>query len=158
MAPGSPPAENAGPPEPELWRPLALPGPFTSHIGEIFIRTEALPEGELIRFGFRVQPHQCNWRGTCHGGMLASFLDIALARGLMETEGFLGTSPTINMTLDFLAAAHVGEWVEARVTVLHRTRQLAFVEATLSTDTGAVLRGSGTYKRPRRVEESSIPR
>ncbi|MHA3791163.1 PaaI family thioesterase [Sphingomonas sp. YL-JM2C] len=141
--------EAMAPPAGEPWSLLPHMSTFTRHVGPFFIRHEALEPGERVRLGFRVRKHQCNPRDVCHGGMLASFLDLCLARGLMAEEGGFGSTPTINMTIDYLAAAPLGAWVESRVTALHRTRQLGFAQALVLSGGRLLVRGSGTFKRTR---------
>jgi acyl-coenzyme A thioesterase PaaI-like protein len=133
----------------ERWSTLPQMSPFTLHVGPFFIRHEALEPGERVRLGFRVEKHQCNPRDVCHGGLLASFLDLCLARGLMAEEGFFGSTPTINMTIDYLAAAPLGAWVESRITALRRTGRLGFAQALIMTGDQLLVRGSGTFRRTR---------
>ncbi|WP_336967482.1 PaaI family thioesterase [Sphingobium aromaticiconvertens] len=140
---------DGSPPEEHGWEPMDRPGPFTHYVGPFFMRNEGLGEGEPTRLGFRVQQHHCNPRLVCHGGMLATFVDLCLARGLIAAEGIVGSAPTITMTMDFLAGAAMGDWIESRISVVKITRQLGFVETILHGSQGPVLRGSGTYKRPR---------
>lgn len=147
--------ETPEPPAGEPWELLSNMQSFTRHVGPFYIRHEQLLPNEPVRLGFRVQPHQCNPRLVCHGGMLATFLDLCLARGLMAEEGFFGSTPTINLSIDYLATAPVGSWVESRVTVLRRTNQLGFVQAVIQAGDEAVMRGSGTFKRPRRAPASA---
>lgn len=135
----------------EPWEPLSNMSSFTLHIGPFFMRHEQLEPGEKVRLGFRVEEHQCNPRRICHGGMLASFLDLCLARGLMAEEGFFGGTPTINMTIDYLAPAPLGAWVESRVMTLRRTAQLGFAQALVLAGDQLLVRGSGTFKRTRRL-------
>jgi acyl-coenzyme A thioesterase PaaI-like protein len=138
-------------PSSENWRPMSETNPYNDHIGPFFVREEGLEPGEPVRFGFRVQRHHCNQRLTCHGGMLASFLDLSLARGLAAAEGFFGPTPTISITADFLAGAQIGAWVESRVNLLHRTKQIGFLHALIVSEGKTLVRGSGTYKRPRPI-------
>jgi acyl-coenzyme A thioesterase PaaI-like protein len=89
---------------------------------------------------------------VCHGGMLATFLDVALACSLRELPGVLGPLPTISMTLDYLEPAPCGTWIESRVTVPKVGGSIGFAQALLMGPSGPVLRGSGVYKRGRHVE------
>jgi acyl-coenzyme A thioesterase PaaI-like protein len=107
---------------------------------------ERLAPNEDVRFGFRVNAHHCNMRPVCHGGMLATFLDVALARGLRCAAGLSPPLPTISLSLDFLAPAALGVWVDARVSVMRVGKSTAFVSALLHADEEPVLRGSGVFR------------
>lgn len=135
------------PPEGQNWELLDNCSPFTGSVGPLFMRRDGLEAGEPMRFGFRVQSRHCNLRQTCHGGMIATFLDVVLARGLIAHQGYFSTMPTISMSVDYLAAARLGDWIESRVRVLKATRNLYFVEATCVGPEGAVVRANGIYKR-----------
>ncbi len=53
---------------------------------------------EPVRFGLEVQPHQCNRLGFCHGGLLSTYLDIALGVCAIEICGHDWGGPTINLS------------------------------------------------------------
>ena len=133
------------------WTPLDDCGPYTTLVGPLFMVTKGLDADEPARFGFRIEERHCNRRLVCHGGMLATFLDVSLARGLLAAVGFFGATPTISMTLEYLAPARLGDWVESRVRVLRIGQQLCFMEALALVSGQPVLRGSGLHKHPRRL-------
>ena len=138
----------SGPPgDGRRWETVEDCGPFADLVGPLFVTCDQLSIGEQARFGFKVAERHCNARPICHGGMLATFLDIALARGLRVAAGVDGPIPTISMTLDYLSPAALGEWVEARVTVIRAGPGTSFVQAMLHAGDRRVLRGSGVYKR-----------
>ncbi len=133
------------------WEAVTGCGPFADLTVAMYATTDALDPGEHARFGFRVKPHHTNNRPVCHGGMLATFLDMALALGVRTFEASGGRDmppslPTISLTLDYLAPAHLGDWIDARVTVT-RAGGTCFVQAMLHGLHGPVLRGSGVFKR-----------
>lgn len=73
-----------------------------------------------------------------HGGAIATLADEALA-SVAFTEANEGeTTVTADLKVDFLRAARPGRLV-ARATVRHRTRRLAFCEATVEQAGGEVV-------------------
>ena len=73
-----------------------------------------------------------------HGGAIATLADEALA-SVAFTEAQEGeTTVTADLKVDFLRPAAPGRLV-ARATVRHRTRRLAFCEATVEHATGDVV-------------------
>ena len=128
------------------WTLLDDCGPFARHAAAIYMTLDQLAPDEDVRFGFRVEPHHCNLRPMCHGGMMATFLDVALARGLRVATGIEPPLPTISMSMDFMAPAPLGSWVDARVTLGRIGKSTGFISAMVHADDEPVLRGSGVYR------------
>lgn len=135
------------------WEQVTECGPFTDLVGPLYMTHDRL-DGEGVRFGFRVAPQHCNPRPVCHGGMLATFLDIAMARGIRAIADLPPPMPTIAMALDYLAPAMLGEWIDARVIVTRAGGSLCFAQALLHGPAGPVLRGNGVFKRLRPDSDS----
>jgi uncharacterized protein (TIGR00369 family) len=129
------------------WDVWDLADPFEAANGAIH-RSVGLPLDtmELVRIGFRVGPHNCNMLGTCHGGLVASLMDIAMGRNAWEAAG--RASPTISMTVDFVRAVQAGEWIESRARVIRKARRFVFCDGILLGDKGIVARGNGVFAIP----------
>jgi uncharacterized protein (TIGR00369 family) len=143
---------ESDPPADGVWGLTEGGGCFTQLVGPIYTTQAGLEGDEPVRFGFRVRPQHCNPRMVCHGGMLATFLDVALAGTLLKLPGVSSPLLTINMTLDYLAPAPCGDWIESRVTVPKLGASIGFTQTLLVGPRGPVLRGSGVYKRGRHVK------
>ncbi|MFA7441355.1 MAG: PaaI family thioesterase [Sphingomonadaceae bacterium] len=143
----SPRHHTDGPPPEQQWEPIPDSGEFILANGPFYQTRNNLVPGEPIRFGFRVTRQHCNGMGVCHGGMLATFIDTAMARGLLATGGLSANIPTISMTLDYLAPAALGDWIESRITILRRARTLGFVRATLQNGGGQIMRGNAVFRQ-----------
>lgn len=103
-------------------------------------------EGERLVLGFRVEPRHCNPRNVCHGGMLMTFCDMALALGANFQADLARFLPTVSLTTDFVAPAPLGSWVEGRTDVVRVTRNLVFAQTMVSADGANVVRASGILK------------
>ena len=78
-------------------------------------------------------------RGTIvHGGAIATIADVALASVAFTQAEESQTTVTADLKVDFLRPATPGRLV-ARATVRHRTRRLAFCEATVEQDGGEIV-------------------
>ena len=65
--------------------------------------------------GLWVLEHHCNNKNSAHGGLFATLADIALGK----TSSWSETPPiplvTTSLTIDYLGAARLGDWIEAAV-------------------------------------------
>lgn len=128
------------------WILTVIEDPFVKNAGP-FYRIDTDDPVEPMRFGFVIETCHCNRLGSCHGGMLATFLDISLGFVGKAACGDELLTPTISLSMDFLRPASIGEWVESRIRLVHQTRRMFFVEGTLVTVEGPIVRASAIYKR-----------
>jgi uncharacterized protein (TIGR00369 family) len=122
---------------------LPIGGDFMAHNGPLFVRTV---DGRA-QLGFRVQQRHTNPLNICHGGMLASFVDMLLPVCIhRQSEVGLRFLPTISLQIDYLAPAPLGAWVQGEADVLRVTRTMVFAHGLAHIDGKPVLRVSGTFK------------
>ncbi|MCK9543337.1 MAG: PaaI family thioesterase, partial [Novosphingobium sp.] len=98
--------------------------------------------------GCRVMPNMCNPMNVAHGGWIATLCDVGLplTARLTVPDLALNFLLTVNLSVDYLAGAKLGEWVECRSRVLKRTKRLLFVDGLLSVEGGPVARASGVFR------------
>ena len=137
---------------PAGFAPYAFSGEsYFQTLGELCSKPQ---EGGLLVLGLRLQQRHCNRLGIPHGGMLATLADGALGINLHLARQPGPTMVTVNLSLDYLAAAKVGDWLEAHVTPRKLGRQLAFGDCVLQVGERQVLRATGifaTVARARRM-------
>lgn len=115
--------------------------PFVGLLGPIFHK---MSDGRHV-IGIRLEHKHTNIKGIAHGGMLVTVADTALGIALsLATEG-KRPMVTANLSTDFLDAAHVGDWVEARVDIQRIGARLAFASCNLMADEKMILRASGVF-------------
>jgi uncharacterized protein (TIGR00369 family) len=116
---------------------------FNRHIGPIFLLA---PEDDgTQRFVFTAREIHMNAAGTVHGGMLMSFMDVAMsktARGASATSRL----STIALSCDFVSPARLGERIEARVHIRRRARSVVFLSGELVAEERTLLIGTGLWK------------
>lgn len=140
---------------PDGFRPHVFGGPsYFQTLGDLHARE--LPDGLLV-LGLRLLPQHCNRLGIPHGGMLATLVDGALGINLHRARRHSPTMVTVNLNLDYLASAHVGEWLEAHVTPRRLGRQLAFGDCVLRVGEREVLRATGIFAAVSRVRPVEAP-
>lgn len=123
--------------------PIPFVDGFLGHNGPIYARRL---DGEVV-FGCRVLPHLCNPLGVVHGGWVATLFDVVLPLTARYTAGleerFL---LTVQMGIDYLAGAKLGDWVEGRAQILRTTKRMVFIQGTLEVDGELTARGSGIFR------------
>jgi uncharacterized protein (TIGR00369 family) len=100
-------------------------------------------EAGRVKIAFHATEDICNKWGGIHGGMVAAMLDDlnSIAVGLTLEWGQI--SPTLEMKASYIAAARPGTLI-GEGWVLKRGKSVAFTEAELRDDKGAVLATSSS--------------
>ena len=91
-----------------------------------------------VRVRFAARESFCNPRGSIQGGFLAAMLDDSMGPALFTLLSEQDFAPTLELKVSFMRPAQPGPLVgEGRV--VHRTRGVAFLEGTLSTEDGELI-------------------
>jgi uncharacterized protein (TIGR00369 family) len=130
-------------PIPAGFRPARIHGDFVAFNGPLYARLD----GDAIQLGFRVEQRHTNPLRICHGGMLATFVDMLVPCTAMYEPGrerrFL---PTISLQIDYLGPSPLGSWVQGEAQILRTTRNMVFGQGLVSADGAPALRFSGIFK------------
>lgn len=102
--------------------------------------------GEAVYLGLRAGPAHANSRGLVHGALMTALADNAMGLSCALKAGGVGGLVTVSLTMDFLASARMGQWLEIRPVVLKVGSSLAFATATLHADELLCARASATFK------------
>ena len=96
-----------------------------------------LVEGEVAA-SYTVRAEMTNPSGILHGGIMATMLDelMGFTVFVLDDESFYAT---INLSIDFLASARIGEEVIGATRVIRRGRRVVNVEGTLSRPDGTLI-------------------
>ncbi len=122
-------------------------------LGELCASAQA---NGLLVLGLRLQPRHCNRLGIPHGGMLATLADGALGINLHLARQPRPNMVSVNLSLDYLAVAKVGDWIEAHVTPRKLGRQLALGDRVLRADEREFLRATGIFASVTRVRRKTL--
>jgi uncharacterized protein (TIGR00369 family) len=121
------------------------PNPFNELVGPFYSRRQ----DDVISLGLRIEARHCNSRGICHGGLLATLADVALGYACVVAGGPQqqnGSFVTTNLSIDYLAPAHVGDWVQSEVKVLNPGSRTATANGFLVANGNPVVRASATFR------------
>jgi len=131
-------------PIPEGFNELPSGLGFTDNLSPCYMhRTE-----EGVAVGMTVQKRHGNTMGICHGGVLMTLADIAAASALNHARGVISGAPTVNLSIDFIGAAKVGEWIQSEAHSVTIKRRFGFSSGLILGSKGVVARYSGTFYLP----------
>ncbi len=103
-----------------------------------------------VTLGFLAAPAHANSRGFVHGGMISALADNAMGLScgrLLEGEPSL---VTVSLSVDFLGAAELGQWVQITPTVNRCGSTLCFAEAEITADGEPCAKAHATFRVIRR--------
>ncbi len=98
---------------------------------------------EGLQRGFRVAEKHGNAGGFCHGGMLMTFADILLASAVYTVAK--PPMVTVRLSVDFIAPAPVGAWVEGRAWVTGVDDRIVSGQGNITVDDTIVAALSGAF-------------
>ena len=129
---------------PPGFAPIEAGGPYMQHNGPLYL----LHQGDVVKFGFRVEQRHSNPMGNLHGGMMATFCDMLLPLSVHRKNSEVGMRflPTISLQIDYLAPSPLGCWVEGEAELLRATRSLVFAQGLVRADGVPCARASGVFK------------
>jgi acyl-coenzyme A thioesterase 13 len=129
---------------PAGFQPLFRSSPFLETVGPFFYRNN---ESGGFVVAVRVLPKHANSRGTAHGGLLLTLLDVALGYSAAYVKRPPLALTTASLSADFVSAPKVGDWAEAHVEVQKVGARLAFAQAFLVVNGSRAVRASAVFSR-----------
>ena len=104
------------------------------------------PDRSIVT-AMRAEPHHANGLGVVHGGALMSLADNALFN--IATDALKGSdwSVTVTMNTEFLDAAQIGDFIEARGEVVRAGGSMIFGRGLVKAEGRPCLAFSGTIKK-----------
>ncbi|MGJ8560603.1 MAG: PaaI family thioesterase [Litorimonas sp.] len=131
---------------PAGFKPHARRSPFTDPFEPLFARIDA-PQYSL---GTRLRAVHCNSRGLVHGGFIATLADngmgLCCGQALSQAGRKVLGMVTVNLSVDYVGQAQVGDWLETQSTVIKLGGTLAFLETRLMSNDVTVARANATFK------------
>lgn len=116
--------------------------PFVNHVGPILEAADNPPD--RLTLAVRVEPVHTNTLGLMHGGMIATVVDSAMARALVRVTG--RRTVTLKMSLEYLEAVRLGDWLEAEGVLVSRDDDVAVTECNVRVDGQLRAKGTGVFR------------
>jgi uncharacterized protein (TIGR00369 family) len=135
---------------PEGFREIARLSPFNALVGPLYERRA----GRTLALGMRIEAKHSNSRGVCHGGVLATFADLAMGYAMQAyseapaLSGFV----TAQLSVDYAGAAKLGDWIESWVEVQRVGARLAFASGYILARGERIVRASAIFARAGKEE------
>lgn len=114
--------------------------PFVRHVG-LRIAGSGAGSSELR---LHIEAHHLNTNGVVHGGALFTLVDTGMGVALHSALAPDERCATVDARISYFKAARAGE-VVCTSRLLHRSRQLAHLESTLTVDGVSIATASGTF-------------
>jgi acyl-coenzyme A thioesterase PaaI-like protein len=117
---------------------------FNLTVGPLYGLPDA-EQGKIKRFAFVVAEKHMNSAGSVHGGMLMSFMDVAMSRTSRAVSGAPRCS-TVSLACDFAGPGRLGDLIEAHIRVNRHTRTMVFLSGELRVGERVLLAANGLWK------------
>lgn len=104
--------------------------------------------GGRVALGMFVQDNHTNMLQICHGGVLMTLADVAAASAVNHAREKVAGAPTINLSFDFIAAARVGDWLQAQADRVTVKRRFGFSSGVVESGERIIMRFSGNFYLP----------
>ncbi len=109
------------------------------------------------RFYLDLDDRHANIGGVCHGGALATLVDFGMGAAAFRAVGHRPVA-TIELNVQFIAAAKPGNRVHGRSRVLRIVKSIVFMECDICSQGRLVAKGTGVWKVLDRVTYRTVPR
>lgn len=107
----------------------------------------------LVEIGLRLAAAHCNSRGFVHGGVIAALADNAMglsfhaARVVLFGDAEANISAvTMSLSIDYVAAAKIGDWLQVTPRVLRANGGTGYVDALVTGDGALVARANAIFR------------
>jgi len=101
---------------------------------------------DAVIIGLRIATPHTNSRGFAHGGLITALADNAMGLSCGVGLEAAGGLVTVNLGVDFIGSAKVGQWLQVETIVVKRGRSLCFAQALVTADGEPCARANATFK------------
>lgn len=122
---------NEAPPD---FRPAGFAPGFLDRGGPYWLR--AGDGADIV--GLRIGEGHLNFQDAAHGGVLTTLADVALSWAVHRSETPAVALATASLTVNFLGAARLGEWIEAEARIDRVGKRLAYTSGTIRREGEAI--------------------
>ncbi len=107
---------------------------------------------DAIILGLRLATPHTNARGFAHGGLIAALTDKAMGHSCAHQMRAAYSLVTVNMSIDFISSAQIGQWLTVETDVIKTGSTLCFAQCFVKADDAAIARANGTFRVVKKKE------
>ena len=126
---------------PPGFEPSGFDAGYLSHVGPYYIK----PTDAGLVVGLRIGEKQINSLNIAHGGVLTTLADVALSLQVHRSEDPPLPLTTISLTTNFLAAAKLGDWLEATGTIDRIGKRMAYTSGHIMCEDRTIMTMTGVF-------------
>lgn len=108
------------------------------------IYSKTTPQAVII--GLRLAKPHTNSRGLVHGGLITTLADNAMGLSCAVQRSGPERLVTVNLGIDFLGSAHIGQWLAVETSFVKLGGSLCFAQCLVTADGAPCARANGTFK------------
>jgi len=101
---------------------------------------------DAIIIGLRLDTPHTNARGLIHGGLIAALADKAMGHSCGYKLGPAFSLVTVNLSVDYIGSAKIGQWLAVESEVLKSGRTICFVQSIITADDEPIARANATFR------------
>lgn len=95
--------------------------------------------------GLRIEEGHLNYQDAAHGGVLTTLADVALSWSVYSSEIPPLAVSTVTLTVNFLGAARLGQWLEAEARIDRIGQRLAYTSGTIRSGDAVIATMTGVF-------------
>ena len=103
-------------------------------------------EDDKIVLGLHLREAHTNARGLAHGGLISALVDNAMGLTCASRLSTPHSLLTVNLSIDFLGTAKIGEWLEFDTVFTKVGSTLCFAQAYITADGVPCAKASATFR------------
>jgi uncharacterized protein (TIGR00369 family) len=101
---------------------------------------------KAVIIGLRLAKPHTNGRGLIHGGLIAALSDNAMGYSCAQILGWKNSLVTINLAVDFIGTAQIGQWLAIETDVIKTGNTICFAQSLIKADDVVIARANGTFR------------
>ena len=107
-------------------------------------------EDRKIILALRTEAALTNSRGFVHGGLISALADNAMGLSCGQASGGETSYVTVNLSVDFLGTARIGQWLEFDTAYVKTGSTLSFAQAFVTADGEICGRANAVFRAVKR--------
>jgi uncharacterized protein (TIGR00369 family) len=110
---------------------------------------------KAVILGFHAAENHTNARGFVHGGLITALADNAMGLSCAIALGGEARLVTVNLGIDFLSVAKVGQWIAFDTPFVRPGSTICFAQAFVTADGKPCARANATFRVVPQEKKSS---